>query len=150
VLILFFCPGFPFSSFRRSPPTPDRGVLTAQVISTNWTKILFYNSWKETLENCRCIVPIFNFGNFSRRLQHYDYFEYRRRTCGIKITHSPITLGNLSSINTHTGWLVVCTSHFWKRVFFGDYFYIFCSNYCSVFVPGRSHVRYKRGWEVEV
>jgi hypothetical protein len=28
-----------------------------------------------------------------------DYFEYRRRTCGVQITHSPITLANLSPIN---------------------------------------------------
>ncbi len=28
-----------------------------------------------------------------------NYFEYRRHTCGVKITHSPITLANLSSIN---------------------------------------------------
>ena len=30
---------------------------------------------------------------------HYnttDVFEYRRRTCGVKITHSPIPLANLS------------------------------------------------------
>jgi hypothetical protein len=28
-----------------------------------------------------------------------DYFEYRRRTCGVKITHLPITLANISFIN---------------------------------------------------
>jgi hypothetical protein len=28
-----------------------------------------------------------------------DYFEYRRRPCVVQITHSPITLVNLSSIN---------------------------------------------------
>ena len=28
-----------------------------------------------------------------------DYFKYRRRTCSVTITHSPITLANLESIN---------------------------------------------------
>jgi hypothetical protein len=36
---------------------------------------------------------------FWSNLQHYGLYEYRRRTCGVKITHSPITLGNLPSIN---------------------------------------------------
>lgn len=28
-----------------------------------------------------------------------DHLEYRRRTCGVQITHSPFTLGNYSFIN---------------------------------------------------
>ena len=38
-----------------------------------------------------------------------DYFEYRRRTCGVKITHSPITLANISFINLVS--IFRCSSH---------------------------------------
>ena len=37
-------------------------------------------------------------GIFSQRIHTTDYFEYRRRTCDVQITHTPITLANLSSI----------------------------------------------------
>jgi hypothetical protein len=39
------------------------------------------------------------FTSFSLRLSITDHIEYRRRTFSVKITHSPITLANLSSID---------------------------------------------------
>ena len=54
-------------------PLPPRGVLlTAQI-----------QGWQHSRQGCSTT----------------DYFECRRSTCSVTISHSPITLANLSSIN---------------------------------------------------
>jgi hypothetical protein len=96
-----------WSKYMSPPPGPWVGedtertraasILTSS--SGNWPFCSFRSSASGTYQ---WPVPLPPRGGIT--LTHYDsrttnYFEYRRYTYRVTITHSPITLANLSSIN---------------------------------------------------
>jgi hypothetical protein len=74
--------------------------------SVSWRAIARCRALSSRISTSSLVVgvplQIFFFLKVSRGLSGLlllAYFENRRRTCGIKITHSPITLANISIIN---------------------------------------------------